>query len=117
MTEDAEWHKEQCECNKRAYERLVADYADLADWKVVALFYSALHRVSDWFVKQTERDPESNAERNRRVRYELPQVFCYYRDIYRESIRARYRDGFRVTDDRQKAAYALLRKIEDKLPF
>lgn len=32
MTEDAEWHKEQCKYNKRVYERLVADYADLADW-------------------------------------------------------------------------------------
>lgn len=117
MMEDAEWHREQSEYNRWVYERLVADYDDMADWKVVALFYSALHRVCYWFIKQTGRAPESHAERNRRVRHELPQVFGDYRNLYRESIRARYLDGFRVTDDRQKAAYALLCRIEKRLPF
>ena len=46
MIPDAEWYREQSEYNRRVYERLVADYDDMADWKVVALFYSGMHRVT-----------------------------------------------------------------------
>lgn len=84
---------------------------------VAALFCSALHRACYWPIRQTGRAPESHAERNRRVWHELPQVFGDYRDLYGESIRARYLDGFRVTGDRQKAAYALLCRIEKRPPF
>lgn len=41
MIEDAEWHREQSEYNRRVYEKPVADCDDMADWKVVAL--SARH--------------------------------------------------------------------------
>ena len=98
------------------YGRLVADY-DMADWKVVALFYSGMHRVNYWFAKRTGRVPTSHISRNRRVERDLPEAFDDYRDLYMESRRARYRDGFRVSDDRRKAAYARLCRIEEKLPF
>ena len=34
-----------------------------------------------------------------------------------ESRRARYRDGFGVSDDRRKVAYARLCRIEEEIPF
>ena len=117
MTEDAEWYKAQSEYNRRVYERLVADYDDMADWKVVALFYSALHRVNYWFVVRTGRAPDNHTKRNRSVRREMQEVFVDYRDLYMDSVRARYRDGFRVSDDRRKEAHARLCRIEEKLPF
>ena len=117
MTEDAELHRELSEHNRQACERLAADYEDLADWKINALFYPAPHRASHWLAMRTGPDPKNHAERNRRVRRELRQAFADYRDHYRESIRARYRDGFRVTDERQRAAYVLLCRVEEKLPF
>ena len=117
MTEDAERHRDLSEHNRRACERLDADYEDLADWKVNALFYSALHGAGCRLARRTGRDPESHAERNRRVRRELQEVFADCRDPCRESIRARYRGGFKAADERQRAAYVLLCRAEEKLPF
>ena len=47
----------------------------------------------------------------------MPRVRGDYMDRYMASRRARYRDGFRVTDDRRKSAHALLRRIKGNLPF
>ena len=71
---------------------------NLAGWKAAVLFYSALHRVNYWFATQTEKIPESYAERNRRVRRELPHIFDDYMDIYTMSRRGRYCEGFRTVD-------------------
>ena len=117
MPPTTEWYREQSEYNRRVYERLVADYDGMADWKVNALFYSALHRVNYRFAKETGRAPGNHLERNRRVRHELFYIFDDYKELYTASNRARYCDGFRVTDDRQKAAYAVLCRIEKKVPF
>ena len=47
-----EWYREQSEYNRRFYEWLhKVRPRDAHDWKVVALFYSALHRVNYWFAK------------------------------------------------------------------
>ena len=117
MPPTLEWYREQSEYNRRVYERLVADYDDLADWKVNALFYSALHRVNYRFAKETGRAPGSHIDRNSRVRHEMSHIFYDYKELYTASSRARYCDGFRVTDDRQKAAYVVLCRIEKKIPF
>lgn len=73
--------------------------------------------VTYWLVVRTGRVPRNHTERNQRVRRELSQVFDGYRDLHTDSIRARYHEGFRVTDDRRKEAYARLCRIEEKLPF
>ena len=39
----------QSEYNRHVYEWRQESRPDLADWKVVVLFYSALHRVNYWF--------------------------------------------------------------------
>ena len=118
MTPTLEWYRAQSEYNEQFCERVhVARPKDAHDWKVNALFYSALHRVNYRLAKDTGRAPESHAERNRRVRRELPRVRGDYMDLYAASSRARYCDGFRVTDDRRKSAHALLRRIKGNLPF
>ena len=117
MPPTTEWYREQSEYNRRVYERLVADYDDMADWKVNALFYSALHRVNYRFAKETGRAPGNHFERNRRVRHELFYIFDDYKELYTASNRARCRDGFRVTGDRRRSAYVLLGRIKDELPF
>ena len=118
MTPTAEWHREQSEYNERFYDRLQAAWpGDAHDWKVSARFYSALHRINYRFARATGRAPESHAERNRRVRRELPRVRGDYMDLYTTSSRARYCDGFRVTDDRRSSSYALLCRIKEKIPF
>ena len=118
MTQGIEWYREQSEYNRRIYEWLQATRPDDAhDWKVAALFYSALHRINYEFARRTGRVPRCHAERNRRARRDLPGVFGDYRDLYMESIRARYCDGFRVTDGRRKSAYERLCGIEKRVPF
>ena len=119
MTEPTmEWYREQSEYNRRFYERLQAAWPDdLHDWKVAALFYSALHRVNYLFVRETGRAPGSHLERNRRVRRKLPRVRVDYGDLYTMSLRARYRDGHRVTDERRQAAVETADRIEGMLPF
>ena len=81
------------------------------------LFYSALHRVNYWFATQTEKIPESYAERNRRVRRELPQIFGRYRNLYMMSRRARYCEGFRTVDFHRGHAVDFLDRLEKELPF
>ncbi len=82
-----------------------------------ALFYSALHRINYWLVMQTGWAPRNHAERNRRVRGEMPQVRVDYGDLYLLSMRARYREGHRLKDYRHKSAYEQLCRIEVMLPF
>ena len=118
MPPTLEWYKKQSDYNRRFYEWLhKVRPRDMHDWKVNALLYSGLHRAKYQLVKQTRRAPETHAERNRRVRHELPRVFDDYRDLYMASIRARYCDGFRVTDDRRESANERLCRIEKKVLF
>ena len=66
---------------------------------------------------QTEKIPESYAERNRRVRRELPQIFGRYRNLYMMSRRARYCEGFRTVDFHRGHAVDFLDRLEKELPF
>ena len=92
-----EWYGERSEHNRRFYEWLhKARTRDAHDWKVVALFYSALHRIDYRFARETGRAPRNHFERNRLVEGDLPQVFEYYRDLYMMGMEARYRDGHRL---------------------
>ena len=94
MPPTTEWYREQSEYNRRVCERFQAVRPNVVhDWKVAALFYSALHRVNCRFGKEAGRVPRNHADRNRRVERELPPVFKDYRDLYLMSIRARYRGG------------------------
>ena len=112
-----EWYKEESEQNRRFYELLQATWPDkFHNWKVNALFYSALHRINHWLVLQTGREPMNHAERNRRVKGELPQVIKDYSDLYELSMQARYRKGHMLEDDRRQSAYELLCIVE-RLPF
>ena len=113
-----EWYREQSEHSRGFYELVQATWPDkFHDWKVNPLFYSGLHRVNYWFAKHTGRAPESHFERNRRVERELPQAFDDYKSLYVMSMQARYREGFRVTDERRHSAYVVLCRIEAVLPF
>ena len=113
-----EWYREQSEYNRRFYEWLhKARPGDAHDWKVIALFYSELHRVNYWFAKKSEQAPRNHFNRNRRVEGDLPHVFNDYNDLYLMNMRARYRDGHRLGDDRRKAAVETADRIEDELPF
>ena len=113
-----EWYREQSKHNRRFYEWLQPVRPDdVHDWKIVALFYSELHRVNYRFAKETGRAPKNHFERNRRVRHELLQARKDYGDLYLMSMRARYRDGHRLGDDRRKAAVETADRIEDELPF
>ena len=47
----------------------------------------------------------------------MPQVRGDYLNLYTASIRARYCDGFRVTDDRRRSSHILLCRIKKSLPF
>ena len=114
----AEWYREQSEYNRRFYEWLQAVRPnDVHDWKVVALFYSELHRVNYWFARATGRAPKSHFGRNLRVGRELPRTRKDYRELYMMSMRARYRDGHRFEDDRREAAVKVADRIEERLPF
>ena len=113
-----EWYREQSEHNRLVYELLHAAWPDeVHDWKVVALFYSGLHRVNYWLAGRTGRAPASHFERNRRVKDEVRQVFSAYRDLCLMSLRARYHDGLRTRDDHRSRALALLIQLEAALPF
>ena len=118
MLPTLEWYREQSEHNRRFYELVQATWPDKChDWKVNPLFYSGLHRINYWLVRETGLAPESHFERKRRVRGELPQVFEDYRDLYKLSMQARYREGHILGDDRRQSAYELLCSIEEMLPF
>ena len=108
----------QCEYNRRFYEWLhKVRPGDAHDWKVSALFYSELHRVNYWFVKETGRAPENHFERNRRVERELPHVFKDYRDLHMMSMQARYSEGHKLEDDRRKSAAEAANWLDGELPF
>ena len=117
MSQDAEWYRQQSEYNRSVYEWMDESRPNLTGWKAAVLFYSALHRVNYWFATQTGKVPENHAERNRRVRRELPHIFDDYRDLYELSMRARYRDGFRTHDSHRVHALDLLGRLEQGLPL
>ena len=81
------------------------------------LLYSALHRINYWLVRGTGRAPRNHAEKNRRVKGELPQVIRDYSDLYELSMQVRYRRGHMLEDDRRKSAHELLCSMEERLPF
>ena len=113
-----EWYREQSEHNRGIYELLQAACPDGAhDWKVTALFYSALHRINYWLLMQTGRAPGSHFKRNQRVESTLPQVFGDYNDLYIMSLQARYHDGLRTEDLHRRRALTLLNRLERALPF
>lgn len=118
MTPPVEWYREQSDYNRRFYEWLHAARPDDAnDWKVAALFYSGLHRANCRFARREGKAPENHFERNRPVKRELPQVFEVCKPLYLMRIGARYTNGFRTNDDRRSSAGALLRRIENAIPF
>ena len=54
-----EWYREQSEHNRRFYEWLQPVRPDdVHDWKIVALFYSELHRVNYRSARETGRARE-----------------------------------------------------------
>ncbi len=113
-----EWYREQSKHSRAFYELVHATWPDkFHDWKVNPLFYSALHRVNYWLVRETGQAPRNHVERNRRVEVELPQVFGIYNDLYLMSMRARYRAGFRMEDLHRRDALGRLNRLERKLPF
>ena len=113
-----EWHREESEDSRRFYELVQATWPDkYHGWKVNALFYSALHRINHWLVRQMGRAPGNHAERNRRVKGELPLVLDDYNGLYELSMQARYRKGHMLKDHRHKSAYERLYGIEEMLPF
>ena len=82
MTPATEWYMEQSKYNRRFYEWLQEVRPnDAHDWKIVALFYSELHRVNYRFARETGRAPENHFKRNRRVRHELPRARRDYGDL------------------------------------
>ena len=117
MSQKTEWYKQQSEYNRCVYDWMHESRPNLTDWKVTVLFYSALHRVNYWFATQTGKVPENHAERNRRVRRELPRIFDDYRDLYVMSRRARYCEGFRTVDFHRGHAVDLLDQLEKAIPF
>lgn len=115
---DLEWYGEQCEYNRRIYERLHAAWPnDAHDWKINTLFYSALHRANCHFATKTGRAPDTNFERNLRVRREMPRAHGAYMYLYTMSTRARYHDGLRTKDSYRGHALGLLELQERLLPF
>ena len=113
-----EWYREQCEYNRWFYEWLhKVRPRDAHDWKVNALFYSELHRVNYWFAKETGRAPRNHFGRNRRVEDELPRAHKDYKKLYLMSMRARYRDGHRLKDNRREEAVKIADRIAERLPF
>ena len=113
-----EWYREESEQNRRFHELLQATWPDkFHNWKVNALFHSALHRINCWLVRETERALRNHAERNRRVEGELPQVLGDYNDLYELSMQARYRKGHTLKDHRHKSAHERLCRIGGKIPF
>ena len=118
MPPTTEWYREQSKHNRRFYERLQDAWPDdVHDWKVVALFYSELHRANYHFARLTGRAPGSHLERNLRVRRELSRVRGDYSDLYIMSMRARYRDGHRLVDSRRRLAVEKADRIDEMLPF
>ena len=113
-----EWYREQSEHNRAFYEMVQATWPDrFHDWKINPLFYSGLHRINYWFVKETGWAPENHFERNQQIRNRMPQVRSDYMDLYMMSMRARYLEGFRTKDYYRGRALALLNRLERKLPF
>ena len=117
MRQNPERHREQSEHSRYFYECLHANLSGYADWKVIALFYSALRRLNYWFAVRTGQAPESHGARNRRVRRELPHLFKDYRDLFMMSMEARYCDGHKMDDSRRQVAVELLERIENEIPF
>ena len=113
MIPPVEQYRDQSGHNRHFYGWLhEARPNDANDWKVTALFYSALHSINYELAKRTGRAPKSHAERNRRIRRELPRVRKDYADLYAMSLRARYCDGYRLGDDRRRAAVELADRIQ-----
>lgn len=117
MNRETEWFRQQSEYNRRVYERLDANHDDLADWKVTVIFYSALHRINYWLAVRTGQSPKNHFERKEMVEQELPQVRKDYKSLYLMSMRARYCEGFRVSDSQRKHAAEVLDRIEKEMPF
>ena len=108
----------QSGCSRRFCGRLCTFRpGDACDRKIAVLFYSVLHRINYWLVKETGRAPGSRLERNSRVEEEMQSVFKDYNDPCPTSMRTRYRDGHRPGGGRRRAAVEAADRIEAKIPF
>ena len=74
--------------------------------------------VNHRFDEEAWRAPGNHFEGNRRIRHELLRRSDEYGDLYTVSIRARYRELLRRSDDdRHQAADGLPRRMWEKPPF
>lgn len=113
-----EWYREQSEHNRRFYECLHrVRPRDAHDWKVIALFYSVLHKINYRFARETGRAPGGPHREEQAGERELPQVSKDYRKLYLMSMRARYRNGHRLVDSRRRLAVEKVDRIDGLLPF
>ena len=75
--------------NKNLLEDFDLLHTEFIDWVVTVLFYSAVHYVEAFLAVRSIHSP-IHAERDRRVRNLLPDIYDSYNDLKNDSVEARY---------------------------
>lgn len=112
-------HLNKCDNNLKAYTFLRDNTPNFLDWKVVMLFYSALHDV-DAFLDQLTipnhlKHPKKHKVRNKLVARYLRPVAYEYDGLYHFSKWARYKESPVITQDYVNLSFSLFSTIHSFL--
>jgi len=105
------WHLDKCDNNLKAYIFLRDNTPNFLDWKVVMLFYAALHDVDAFLdlltIPHYLKHPKRHEVRNKLVARHLSQVAYEYVGLYHFSKWARYKESPVITQDYVDLSFSL----------
>ncbi len=109
---------DQISHNKDANNLLQSQNQKYKDWEITTLFYTALHLVDEFFIRNQIEYPSkiNHHVRNQLVETHLNAVYADYHLLSTLSIRARYTVGKNVNTEDLVLARALLDNIEAGIP-
>ena len=93
------WRRHQIDYNRRARKRLAEEGSGrLWAWEIVMMFYEIVIAVDGYAEARGMPVPKTHAARRAIVKRHLPHLAGPYNDIYGLSLRARYYNGYAMTE-------------------
>ena len=111
------WRPLQIDYNRRARKRLAEEgRGRLWAWEIVMMFYEIVIAV-DWYAEMRGRPaPKTHVERRAIVELHLPHLVDPYEDLYGVSLKARYYDGYAMTERAWRKAARHYKTLTEGIP-
>ena len=83
-------HVTKAKNNESVYSKFKKVDSKSTDWHIIVIFYSALHFVDAFFIKENGFKPGNHFERSKRMHISLSELEGEYEELLQQSYHARY---------------------------